>query len=119
VPSHVVRSLHPLITGRVHFACTAEDNTTEGVPVLSDSVVPYRATQEERQEGQEAQDTKKPAFLPRFLVLAAGVLKSEFASKVHSPVLTIARWAWKLYLRIAVVLVKGVRAVTWPISHLL
>ena len=30
-----------------------------------------------------------------------------------------AMWAWNLYLKIVVLLVKGVRRITWPISHLL
>jgi len=31
----------------------------------------------------------------------------------------MATWARDLYLRIVVLLARGVRAITWPISHLL
>jgi len=93
------------------------------VHIQSDAIVSgtsYNATQQVGKDGRkEAKDSKKGAHLRQLFLQTVGFFKSEFSSKVRRPIVSTAKWAWNLYLRIVVVLAKGVRTITWPISHLL
>ena len=111
-------------TDQLHRDGSDEDNQTERtVLIQSDatvSSVSYGATQqEEADRRQEAQDRKKGAYLPKLFAHPLGFIKSELSSKVRRPIVSMAMWAWDLYLRIAALLTRGVRVITWPISHLL
>jgi len=111
-------------TDQMHRDGSDEDNSTERtVLIQSDAIVSsvsYGATQEEELEDGEqgAQDRKKGAYLPKF-AHPLGFFKSELSSKVRRPIVSMAMWARDLYLRIVVLIARGVRTITWPISHLL
>jgi len=90
---------------REAFATEAED-MVERVLVPSDANVGAVSDNPNRQAGQDRN-------------YLHGFFKSQISSKVRPAIVSMAMWAWNLYLRIAMVLVKGVRAVTWPISNLL
>ena len=82
------------------------------------SSVSYGATQQEAEDGgQEAQEGT--SLIPKLFDHPLGFFKAELSSKVRRPIVSIATWARDLYLRIVVLLARGVRAITWPISHLL
>jgi len=108
VSALVLFSLWPVALINLHleaFATEAED-MVERVLVPSDAIVGAISDNPNRQAGQDRN-------------YLHGFFKSQISSKVRPAIVSVAMWAWNLYLRIAMVLVKGVRAVTWPISHLL
>jgi len=92
---------------RVH---NQSDANISGVPS-------YSATQP--QERDRVRDRENGAYLPELFVQTVDILKSEPSREVHRPTVSTAMWAWDLYLKIVVPLVKGVRRITWPTSHLL
>ena len=92
------------------------------VQTQSDAIVsgaPDNTTQQVAEDrGNESQDRKKEAYLPETFVQTMGFFKSGLPRKGW-PIVSKAKWARDLYLRVVVRLTKGVRTVTWPISHLL
>jgi len=124
-PCETFASLRGYGTDQLHCDGSDKDNSTERtVLIQSDAIVSsvsYGATQEEELEDGEqgAQDRKKAAYLPKLFAHPLGFFKSELSSKVRRPIVSMAMWARDLYLRIVVLIARGVRTITWPISHLL
>jgi len=92
------------------------------VHIQNDAIISgasYNTAQQVEEDGsKEAQNRKKEAYVSGLFLQTIKFFKSELSSK-GQPIISMAKWAWDLYMKIVVLLVNGVRTVSWPISHLL